>query len=124
MPAIRDTDLRKYVGASEIRILRKAHVGTGVFLPGRRSHYGEGLFLPGTEGDGFLDSLLSVGKTISNNIGLIKDVGQAVGSAADAGSKIANLVKATKSQEKEDLTEDYNQYKSLQKQGGGFLYTK
>jgi hypothetical protein len=129
MPVITDNDLKKYVDEQDIKIIRKGnikHYGNGLYLPGSK---GRGVYL-NSEGEGFIDTLMSIGKTIANNIGLIKDVGQAVGSVAQAGTEVANLVKKSKeaanvgSQEEEDLTEHFNQLRKGRKKGEGFLFSK
>ena len=96
MVIITDTILKRYIDNNDLRILKKGNV---------KPYYGNGLYTPGTKGrdiyfnsngDGFLDSLIGVGKTILSNIGLIKDAGSAIGEVAKGGSEIANLVKKSK----------------------------
>ena len=130
MPIITENTLSKYVDDNDIRILRKGDV---------KPHYGNGLIFPGSkgrdiyfdsEGDGFLDSLIGVGKTILSNIGLIKDGAAAINKTAKAGNKIANLVKKSKEihtgqSPKEDLSEFHKELEALRKKSGsGFMFTE
>ena len=133
MPVITDNNVSKYSDEIDIKIIKKSkdHIGKGLYLPGSK---GRGLYIK--TGDGFIDSLIGIGKTIANNLNLIKDVGTAVGSVAQASTEVANLVKKSKEAanvnlikndeelKSNDLKEHLSKLKEGRKKGEGFLFSK
>src|SRR6266853_4157263 len=112
MPVIYETDEDKYYDKEDIKKFKKGAQtgiesrGSGMFLPGTKQGYG--LYLPrrvnyegeGLEGEGIIDSIISVGKTVieglANNAGTIGQAASAVGSIAGATANVADAVKSIK----------------------------
>jgi len=108
MPVIYESDEDKYYDKEDIKKLKKGNQsgiesrGSGIFIPGTKQGYG--LYIPSRkemEGSGWIDSVISVGKSviegIANNASTIGNVASAVGSVAGATSSVADAVKSIKS---------------------------
>jgi hypothetical protein len=140
MPIVTERNISKYVDDSDIRIYKKSNInptfGKGIYLPKRE---GFGVYLP-REGEGFLDALLGIGKTVINNIDAIKNVAQAAGEVGNAGYQIAKAVKTSKeahetsgraskdstTKKDEELMTDaeFSKLMSGKKKGSGFRITR
>ena len=137
MPVIYETDEDKYYDKEDIKKLRKGNQsgiesrGSGIFLPGTK--HGNGLYLPSRqyEGDGIIDSIISVGKSviegIANNSSTIGNVASAVGSVAGATANVADVVKAVKDVTKKNKLEEWHSKNKANlervNEGNGFKIT-
>src|SRR6266853_4717427 len=138
MPVIYETDEDKYHDKEDIKKFKKGNQtgieskGSGIFIPGTKQ--GFGLYLPTREGDGIIDSIISVGKSVieglANNSSTIGQAASAVGSIAGATSEVANAIKSIKKvnenttdERKQELERIKKKMEQAELRGKGFKIT-